>query len=182
MMGMGMMASGRNMFPGNADKGTVFVETIGSDDIGASLEVPALFLDQSEVITVQVFDAISRTAIADAKVIIFIREGLPSSSSGQQVSVSSPDVLEPVRITLEGTTQFIYIPQKTGNFIIEARISYPPHEIDHVLVLQIRHLVGEISETSSRMTRLTATAIIGGLSMLAIMALFMWGGHGHCGI
>ncbi len=182
IMGMGMMASGRHMSPGNAGQETVFVETIGPDGIRAGLEVPFLIIYQSSVLTMRVYDTVSGTAISDAKVQLFIREGLMPSTEVERISTSTPDLLEAVRITGDGAIQFIYTPRSTGTAMIEARISYPPYGVDNVLVLQTRYLVGEVSSSGSSMPRLTATAIIGGLAMLAMMALFMWGGHGHGGI
>ena len=179
MMGMGMMASGRHMLPGDAGQETVFIDKVQPDGTGASLAVPSLRLDQSAVLTVQVYDTVSGSAISGAKVQLFIREGMSSSQPGELIPATSLDLLEPVRITGEGAIQFIYTPRIAGIAIIETRISYPPYGVDNVLALQARYVVEGISHSRDPMTRLTTTAIIGGLAMLAMMALFMWGGHGH---
>lgn len=179
MMGLGHMGYGYSAFMEQPERGVVSVEKVQSAGIGVRLDVPPLRLAETSVLTIWVFDAESGVPVSDALVSISVRKETASPAPGSSILDAGSNTLVPVRSSESGSYQFLLTPRQAGRYAIEATVYYPQYSKDETVSLGMAREVSDTRVSGRRRSWISSVAIIGGISMMAIMVLFMGGGHGH---
>ncbi len=179
VMGLGHMGFGYPMAMERSGQGVKSVTEVSAEGIGVRLDVPPLRLEETSVLTVQVYDAKSGVPEPDVLVGVSIRWESASLMPDNSVLNSGSITLATIGSAESGSYLFLLTPREVGSYIIEATIYSSPYNKDEMVSLR---MIGEVPDSRVYRRRrqwLTGVAIVGGVSMMAVMVLFMRDGHDH---
>lgn len=173
MIGMGWPGHRSSMMDSDYETRGVVVEKIGNTGIWAILMIPSLFPGESSILSVQISDPTFSKPVLDANVEISVWDEHSSVNLSRLPDRTTPGYQRVGRFHYSIVHRFAHTPSEAGILEVEAVVTYADGSVEDVLVLSAAQVVADRRISRQRTSWLTATAIVGGVSMLAIMAFFL---------